>query len=177
VQGGFAADGNIELMGTLTAIYVSEAAGAPMRALDDAELVAGQGIAGDRYLARRGTYSTPERRPSQEVTLVEIEQVDAFNAAYGAALGAADLRRNLVTRGVALNDLVGVEFTIGGVVLKGIKLCEPCSYIAGRTQPNVLASLAHRAGLRAAILAGGRVRVGDAIAVRAPAVNAPEALA
>jgi MOSC domain-containing protein YiiM len=156
-------------MGTLIGIYVADAAGTPMRSTDRADFVAGQGIAGDRYFAGTGTYSPIAKKPSQEVTLIEQEEIDAFNAAHRGTIGAEDLRRNLVTRGIALNDLVGVEFAIGGVVLKGIRLCEPCAYIADRTRPDVLPAMAHRAGLRAAVIVPGTARVGDSIAVRSPA--------
>ena len=159
-------------IGELVHIYVSDAAGAPMRALERAEFVHGQGIAGDRYFAGAGTYSATAQKPSQEVTLVESERIDAFNAAHGTRLRAEDLRRNLVTRGIALNDLVGAEFAVGGVVLRGIRLCEPCKYIAGRTEDSVLPGLAHRAGLRAAIVVSGSARVGDAIVVRSRAAGA-----
>ena len=155
------------MTGTLNGIFIADAAGSPMRSMRHAELVAGRGIAGDRYLAERGTFSPTAKKPSQEVTLVAAEEVDAFNAATGLQLRPEDLRRNLVTRGVRLPDLVGVEFSIGRAVLKGIRLCEPCDHLARLTQPSVLTGLVHRAGLRAAIVSGAVVAVGDAIAVRA----------
>jgi hypothetical protein len=155
--------------GTLAGIFIADAAGTPMRSLTRAELVAGRGIVGDRYFSETGTFSPTAKKPSQEVTLVEAEEVDAFAAATGTPIRAEALRRNLVTRGVRLNDLVGVEFSIGSVVLKGIRLCEPCDHLARLTQPSVLAGLVHRAGLRAAIVSGAVVAVGDAIAPRATA--------
>ena len=154
------------MTGTLNGIFVADGAGTPMRALDRAELVAGRGIRGDRYFTETGTFSPKAKKPSQEVTLVEAEEVEAFNAATGGALRPEELRRNLVTRGVRLNDFVGVEFTVGSVVLKGIRLCEPCDYLAGLTSAAVRQTFVHRAGLRAAIVAGGVACVGDAIAIR-----------
>ena len=155
------------MTGTLTGIFIADAAGAPMRSIDAAELVSGRGIVGDRYLAGTGTFSPTAKKPSQEVTLLEAEQVDAFNGATGGSLRPEQLRRNLVTHGVRLNDLVGVEFSVGPVVLRGIRLCEPCSYLAGLTDTSVIGGLTHRAGLRAAIVTGGLVAVGDAIVVHA----------
>jgi len=151
------------MSGTLSGIFIAEAAGAPMQSLGRAEFIAGSGIAGDRYVAGTGTFSPKAKPPSQEVTLVEAEQIDEFNAATGGALRPEDLRRSRITRGVRLNDLVGVEFSVGGVVLKGMRLCEPCSYLAGLTSDAVLKYLVHRAGLRAAIVSGGFAAVGDPI--------------
>lgn len=153
------------MTGTLQGIFIAETAGAPMQSLACAEFIAGRGIAGDRYVAGTGTFSPKAKPPSHEVTLVEAEQIEEFNAATGGALRAEELRRNLITRGVRLNLLVGVEFSIGGVVLKGIRLCEPCSYLAGLTSDAVLKNLVHRAGLRAAIVSGGAASVGDPIVV------------
>jgi len=160
------------LHGTLSGIFIADAAGAPMRSIARAEFVEGLGIAGDRYLAGSGTFSPTAKKPSQEVTLVEAEEVDAFNATGAAKLRPEDLRRNLITRGIRLNDLVGVEFAVGGVVLKGIRLCEPCNYLAGLTTGTILPGLAHRAGLRASIVSGGVASVGDAIVPIAAASGA-----
>jgi hypothetical protein len=155
------------MTGTLSGIFIADAAGAPMRSMEAAELVSGRGIVGDRYLTGTGTFSPTAKKPSQEVTLLEAEQVDTYNHATGASLRPEQLRRNLVTLGVRLNDLVGVEFCVGPVVLRGIRLCEPCAYLAGLTETSVIGGLTHRAGLRAAIVTGGVVAVGDAIVLRA----------
>jgi hypothetical protein len=151
--------------GSLIQICLADVAGAPMRTVPEAECVSGRGIAGDRYFLGTGTFSPTARKPSQEVTLVEVEEVDRFNARSGARLQPHDVRRNLITRGIGLNDLVGRRFVIGSVVFEGIRLCEPCSYLAGMTRPDVLEGLVHRAGLRAAIVEGGTIRVGDAVYV------------
>ena len=145
--------------GKLIAIFIAERAGAPMRAVDEATLVPGRGIVGDRYFSGDGQFSPPKQDPDHEVTLVEIEQVRHFNAASEVVFGPEDLRRNLVTEGVRLNDLVGSEFSVGDVVLRGIRLCEPCEYLAGMTDRAVLKGLLHRAGLRAGIVRGGTVAV------------------
>jgi hypothetical protein len=152
---------------SLIQICIADAAGAAMRTVPAAECVAGRGIAGDRYFLGTGTFSPTAKKPSQEVTLVEIEEIERFNGHTGADLRPDSLRRNLVIRGIGLNDLVGRQFAIGSVVFEGIRLCEPCSYLAGRTRPDVLEGLVHKAGLRAAIVEGGTIRVGDPVHVRA----------
>lgn len=149
--------------GSLIQICIADAAGAPMRTVPEAECISGRGIAGDRYFLGTGTFSPTAKKPSQEVTLVEAEEIDRFNEQCGASYTPRDVRRNLVTRGIRLNDLVGRRFAVGVVVLEGIRLCEPCSYLAGLTRPDVLEALVHRAGLRAAIVEGGTIRVGDAV--------------
>lgn len=150
-------------MGTLIGIYVTDRAGAPMQSQDAATLVSGKGIVGDRYFESRGKFSPKVQDPDHEVTLIEIEQIRHYNAAFGTGLGPEDLRRNLVTEGIRLNDLVGQEFAVGEAVLRGVRLCEPCDYLAGMTERGVLTGLVHRAGLRAGIVRGGAVRVQDIV--------------
>jgi len=104
-------------MGTLVGIYISDAAAAAIRPVDSADFVPGQGIAGDRYFAGTGKYSPPVQNPSHEVTLVELEQVNEFNAASGTQLRAEELRRNLVTRVLpGLADRAGLR---AGIIIGG----------------------------------------------------------
>ena len=154
-------------MGTVVSIHIAAEDRAALRPLKEAELVAGRGIVGDRYWARAS------RLPKNEVTLVEAEQIEQFNAASGLDIAAADTRRNIVTRGVSLNDLVDKEFMVGEARVRGMELCEPCGYMAGELvtkysittlpAPEIIAKLTHCAGLRAQIVEGGMVRVGDVI--------------
>jgi MOSC domain-containing protein YiiM len=127
--------------------------------------VGGRGLEGDRYFARIGTYSK-KTGPDREVTLIELEAVEALKRDYGVELDPKDSRRNLVTQGVALNHLVGREFTIGEVKFRGIRLCEPCSHLAKLADREVLPGLVHRGGLRAAILTDGVIRVGDSLSAQ-----------
>ena len=99
-----------------------------------------------------------------EVTLIECEAVESATRESGVSLTTAESRRNLVTRGVRLNPLVGQEFEVGGVRLRGIRLCHPCGHLEALTRPGVLKALANRGGLRAQVLEGGTIRVGDRIA-------------
>jgi MOSC domain-containing protein YiiM len=147
--------------GEVLAIHVTDAARAPMVALDRATLVAGKGIEGDRYLLGTGTYSAiPDVR---EVTLIEAETLEALARDHGIDLAPHEHRRNLTTRGVALNHLVGRRFRVGAAVLEGARLNVPCRYLELVTGKKVYEPLIHRSGLNCRIVEGGEVRPGDAI--------------
>jgi MOSC domain-containing protein YiiM len=135
-----------------------------MRSVQRVRAVPGKGLEGDRYFRAEGTYSD-RPGPAREITLVESEAIDAMARDNKVAIRAGDARRNVVTRGVPLNHLVGREFSVGRVRLRGIRLCEPCSHLEGLTRRGVLAGLIHRGGLRAQILNAGEIRVGDRIAL------------
>jgi MOSC domain-containing protein YiiM len=151
--------------GRVVAIYVAPAAGAPMEPRDEVEAVAGSGLTGDRYARAAGTYSgTRVPDAKRAVTLIEREAIDAARAEGGIRLDEPETRRNLVTVGVPLNHLVDREFTVGSVRLRGVNLSEPCAYLEQSTRPGVRGALIHRGGLRAEILEGGPVRVGDLVA-------------
>ena len=156
------------MTGTVVSIHIGHDAGAAMTEIEEAELVAGRGIVGDRYYTESGTFSKDLPDPDHELTLVADEEISQFNATGDLALSAGDLRRNVVTRGIDLNELVGREFTIGPVRVRGIRLCEPCSYLAGLLGPEILPALVNRAGLRAGIVEGGTIRPGDRLTVESP---------
>jgi MOSC domain-containing protein YiiM len=147
--------------GRLAAIYTTTEAGAPMETHDEMEAVAGVGLTGDRYANAAGAHS---EKPGggRQVTLVEREVIAAVRA-DGVELADHETRRNLLTEGVPLNHLVGETFRVGDVVLRGVRLAEPCSYLAGLTRAGVSRALVHRGGLRADIVEGGVLHVGDAI--------------
>ena len=151
--------------GELVGIFVAPVAGATMEGRDEVEAVAGRGLVGDRYLDADGTYSgTRVSDDKRAVTLIEQEAIVAARAEGGLALEESETRRNLVTRGVPLNHLVDREFRVGSARLRGVNLSEPCAYLEGKTRPGVRTALLHRGGLRAEILDGGTLRVGDRIA-------------
>ena len=133
-----------------------------MVSVDAARAVYGQGLKGDRYATAEGTFSRPGAA-GREVTLIETEALEALEREYDVALGPGDSRRNVVTREIALNHLVGCVFTIGEVTLRGVRLCEPCGHLEKLTRKGTRAGLIHRGGLRADIVTGGVVRVWDAI--------------
>lgn len=151
--------------GEVAAIYIAPAKGAAMVSLTEARAVPGQGIEGDRYFKGSGTYSG-RRDQHDDLTLIELEVIEALGKELGVALGPGDARRNVVTKGIALNEMIGREFRIGDVRLKGLRLCEPCLHLESLTKPGVLDGLVHRGGLRAAILTEGTIRVGDRLEER-----------
>lgn len=139
----------------------------PIREVKQIRAILGKGLEGDRYSEGRGVFSPPPGR--REVTLIEAEAVEAFRQEYNCALTAAQTRRNLLTRGVRLNDLVGREFLVGPVRLRGTELCEPCSGLVKATGMPVLRGLLHRGGLCAQIIEEGAISVGDLVQCCAPA--------
>jgi MOSC domain-containing protein YiiM len=132
-----------------------------MATVEQVRAVAAQGLEGDRYFLGAGTFWKPQ--PDYEVTLIEIEALEALQRDYGVALVPGEARRNIVTRGVALNHFVGREFHVGEAVLRGLRLCEPCAHLERLTHREVIRGLAHRGGLRAQILIGGTIKVGDRV--------------
>ncbi len=147
--------------GTLEAIYVSNKASAPTHSVERVTAIPGTGLEGDRYAIKLGTFYKP--MPDYELTLIEAEALEAMKNEYKIDLAPGDARRNLVTRGVPLNHLVGCEFQIGDVKIRGVRLCEPCGHLQKLTAKDVLKGLRHRGGLRAQILTAGTLHAGDAI--------------
>ncbi|MEX0664076.1 MAG: MOSC domain-containing protein [Acidimicrobiia bacterium] len=159
------ADGRFE--GRVVGIYVAPSEGAPMEARDEVRALAGKGLEGDRYAIEAGTYSGKRIEDAQRaVTLIEREAVQGADAEHGIELAEGETRRNIVTEGVRLNDLVGQEFLVGGVHLRGFDLSHPCTYLEEQTRPGVRKALVDRGGLRAEILDDGPIRVGDTITQR-----------
>jgi len=147
--------------GIVDSIHIASTAKGPMQALDRVQAIPGVGLEGDRYALRQGTFFKP--LPDFELTLIEAEAIEALKRDYGVELAAGEARRNVVTRGAPLNHLVGREFRIGEVRIRGIRLCEPCSHLEGLTGQPLIKGLRHRGGLRAQILSPGAIRVGDVV--------------
>jgi MOSC domain-containing protein YiiM len=147
--------------GTVDSIHIAPAAKAPTQAVEQVEAIPGAGLIGDRYFLKQGTFFKPE--PDFELTLIEAEAIEAAQREYKVSLPAGEARRNVVTRGVPLNHLVGREFVIGGVKIRGIRLCEPCGHLEALTGLPVIKALRHRGGLRAQILTQGVIRVGGTV--------------
>ncbi len=147
--------------GTIESIYIAPAATAAMLSVPEALAIPGVGLEGDRYALRQGTFFKPE--PDFELTLIEAEAIEALQRDYHVELAPGEARRNLVTRNVALNHLVGRDFQIGQVKIRGIRLCEPCSHLQRLTGREVIKGLLHRGGLRAQILTQGAIHVGDSL--------------
>ena len=100
-----------------------------------------------------------------DITLVESEEIEQFNLTHNLSIGAGELRRNIVTSSVRLNDLIGVTFSVGKTTLRGVRLCEPCAHLSRIATPEVLPGLIGRCGLRAYIITGGTVKPDDVITV------------
>jgi MOSC domain-containing protein YiiM len=150
--------------GRIAAIYVAPSDGAPMETRDSVRAIAGKGLEGDRYAVAAGTYSgVMHTNAERAVTLIEREAIRGASKEYDVEIGEHETRRNLVTEGVPLNHLVGRDFTVGGVRMRGYKLSEPCAYLEGLTRDGVRKALIHRAGLRAEILDDGEIAVGDTV--------------
>jgi MOSC domain-containing protein YiiM len=145
--------------GTVISINIAADASAPMQSVSEVRAIPGRGLEGDRYFDQKGTFSKPE--PDRELTLIEAEAIEAMKRELGVDYGLSDSRRNVVTRGVPLNHLVGREFWIGEVRARGLRLCEPCSHLQKLSHERVLPGLVHRGGLRAQILTAGMIRVGE----------------
>jgi MOSC domain-containing protein YiiM len=148
-------------------ILISPAPSLPMESLASVRAVPGKGLEGDRYFDGTGTFSPEQQKPDYEITLIEKEKIEAFAAESGLPFTAYQARRNIVTEGVDLNALAGRQFLLGEVLIQGVRLCEPCNYLAKTTFPEVLSGLVHKAGLRAQILSEGVIRVGDSVLARA----------
>lgn len=148
--------------GTLVGIYTTAAASEPLTPATEVRAIQGVGLEGDRYSSETGTYSN-RPGPHRQVTLIEREVIAAVNAESGVQLGEHETRRNLVTEGVPLLHLIGRAFRIGDVVFRGIKSCPPCAHLETLTRPGVRAALENRGGLRAEIVQGGTLRIGDEI--------------
>jgi MOSC domain-containing protein YiiM len=149
--------------GRVESIHIAPSAKVPMCRVDLATAISGAGLEGDRYALRTGTFFKP--KPDFELTLIESEAIEALKRDYGVSIEAGNARRNLVTRDVALNHLVGREFMIGEVRIRGIRLCEPCDHLEKVTGQSLTKGLLHRGGLRAQILTPGVIRTGDAFVI------------
>ena len=142
-------------------IHIATVAGAPVRAVETARAIADVGLEGDRYAYGKGHYQ--DARVSRDLTLIEGEALEGLVEEHGIELVPGETRRNVTTRGVDLNTLVGRRFWIGEILCEGTRLCEPCQYLADLTSKPLLRALVHRGGLRADIVRGGVIRRGDSI--------------
>ena len=145
--------------GHLVSINIAEKNGAPIRSVPEILAHPGKGLLGDRH------YNAKSSSSDNLASFIEIEAIEALRHEKDIELDPPDTRRNLVTSGIPLNHLVGVEFRVGEVSFKGVRLCEPCRHLEKMTAPGVLSGLVHRGGLLAAILTEGVIRAGDTIVV------------
>lgn len=149
-------------MGRVAGIYLAGAAGEPMHSVAAAVALAGRGLEGDRYCNDTGHWSF-DRRLVEDVTLIAVEALAEAEAEHGVRLADGASRRNLETLDVDLDALIGRTFRIGDVLLRGDRPCDPCRYLDGLTGQPAKAALSGRGGLRATVLRGGSLRVGDEV--------------
>ena len=151
------------MTGAVSGIFITAVAGEPMQSVIEARAVAGTGLEGDRYWSGVGFYSaTPTTPGARELTLIEEERLEEV-ARDGFPLAPGEHRRNISTHGVTLDRLLGRRFRIGSVLCEGVRDCPPCNHLDAVTGKALLAPLIHRGGLRARIVTGGLIRVGDEI--------------
>ncbi len=160
--------------GQVISIFVRSKPSEAVVEIDEVLAVPGKGLHGDHHFSGR---SLMENDPGRELTLIEQEALTAIEKEHNVSLNPGESRRNIITENVPLNHLIGKEFRVGEVTLKGIRLCEPCSHLGELTQKEVLPALIHRGGLRAQILTKGNIRAGDPVYVEnnEPTEEAPHA--
>jgi len=150
-------------VGQVVFIQIAPSAREKLVSVQQVQAVAGEGLESDRYFKKMGTFSN-KPGGGRQVTLIELESIDALKRDLKVVLKPEETRRNIVTRGVPLNHLVNRQFGLGReVVFQGVRLCEPCDHLESLTFKGVSEALLHRAGLRADIIRGGTIRVGDPI--------------
>jgi MOSC domain-containing protein YiiM len=148
--------------GSVLSIQIAPNGTDKLRNIDQVNAIEGMGLEGDRYYNRTGTYSD-KHDESREATFIESEALDALAKDYKIELDGTESRRNISTRGIALNHLVGKEFKVGEAVFRGVRLCEPCTHLEEVSGKPARKGLIHRGGLRAQIVKSGLIRVGDEI--------------
>ena len=154
------------MTGQIRQILSGDAAGDKLKSLETGTLEAGRGLVGDRYYLGNGTFSKKlGGTPAIEATLIAQEEIDAFNAVTGQRYSGLDFRRTLVTEGVALEDMIGRRFRVGDAVLEGIRFCEPCAHLSATLGREIMEHMVHKAGIRAQIVTGGQINVGDDVAL------------
>ena len=154
------------MIGSVVGLFTAANQSEPMIAHERVNAIAGRGLAGDRYAAGLGYYSArPLPGGARELTLIEIEALDEIEAESGIRLSPKDSRRNIVTRGIRLHELIGCRFRVGGVLCEGVRDCPPCEHLEELTGKQVMKPMARRGGLRANILADGVIAINDEISV------------
>jgi MOSC domain-containing protein YiiM len=156
--------GRVELVadGRVEGIFLTETHGELPQSVERVRAVPGSGLVGNRYFFADG-----DAPPGCAITLIAAEGIEAFEQETGIPFTAAESRRNVLTRGVDVNGLVGRHFFVGEVECVGVELCEPCAHLQGMTKPGILKGMVHRAGLNADVLREGEIAVGDAVTVEA----------
>ena len=144
-------------MGKVLEIGISENSGGKINSIPYVEAIAGKGLINDRYHKK-------DNKNKNQITLIEIENIERYNQISGTSIPPINFRRNIITKGIKLNELVGAEFFIGRVKVKGHDLCRPCKELQDRLrQENFVKKLIDKGGLRCEVLSNGKISVGDKI--------------
>jgi len=151
---------SVAIEAKIEGLFITAHASETLMSRAEVVAVTGRGLEGDRYFYQWGSYSHWPGR-GRDVTLIEAEVLASLPDS--CAISGAQARRNIVTRGLCLNALVGQFFRLGEVLLYGVRLCEPCPHLESLTQPGLMDALIGRGGLRADIIEGGVIRVGDGL--------------
>jgi MOSC domain-containing protein YiiM len=146
--------------GRVEGIFITAEHGLLPQPVERVRALAGRGLEGNRYFF-------DDAPPGRAVTLIAVEAVEALEREHGISLEPEATRRNVLTRGVDVNALVGKRFRIGDVECEGVELCEPCEHLQSLTKPGIIKGLVHRGGLNADVLTDGEIAVGDAVTVEA----------
>jgi len=144
-------------MGKVAEIGITESKGEKILSVNTVEVIKGKGLLKDRKFKENN-------EKDQQITLIEIENINHFNKISKTMIPAIDFRRNVITRNIKLNPLVGKEFFVGEIKLKAHDLCRPCKYLQEKlNQQNFIKEFIHTGGLRCEILSNGKISVGDII--------------
>ena len=149
------------MAGRVEGIYITSEHGELPEPVESVRARAGRGLEGNRY------FYDADAPAGRAITLIAAEAVDALEREHGISLEPRETRRNVITRGIDVNELVGKRFRVGDVECEGVELCEPCTSLQAMTKPGVIKGLAHRGGLNADILSDGEISVGDAVVANA----------
>jgi len=127
--------------------------------VESVEVVANKGVVGDRHFKEYND-------PYSQLSLVESENIDYYNIKYNLNIPYIEFRRNIVTEGIRLNNLIGKRFSVGSVELEGIDLCRPCRHLSELlNQDNIIKEFLRKGGLRCQILSSSTIKVGDVIKI------------
>ncbi|MFL5827452.1 MAG: MOSC domain-containing protein [Thermoleophilaceae bacterium] len=147
------------MSGVVEQIFLARHESGPTAPIDEVEAVPGHGLVGDRYW-----YENGDAGPGKAITLIAAEAIEGYASDTGDPLEPGEHRRQVVTRGIDVNALVGRRFRVGAVECEGVELCEPCNHLQKLTgRDGLMRNLVHRAGLSADVVNGGTIRVGDSV--------------
>ena len=146
-------------MSEVDKLEISNKNNQPIKEVDSIDVLANQGVVGDRHFKEFND-------PYNQLSLIESENIDHYNIRFGLSIPYIDFRRNVVTKGIKLNELIGKKILVGNVELEGIDLCRPCRHLTEVLgQDNILKEFLRKGGLRCQVLSSSTIKVGDKIKV------------